>query len=72
MSRALGFSIFVGCVLRSLTLRFGGAKGYHTLKPLMFGTIAGELLAALGWSIAGAIYFFVTGLVPKVYTVFWP
>jgi hypothetical protein len=70
-SDALSFSILLGWLCKSLTVRFAGAKGYHTVKPLMFGLISGELLAALGWSVAGAIYFWMTGLIPKPYAIFY-
>jgi hypothetical protein len=67
-----GVSILVGWMLKVLVVRFAGAKGYHTTKPLMIGIIAGEIIAALAWSVVGLIYYYVTGTVPKTYSVFVP
>ena len=34
------------------------------------GVICGELLAALGWAVIGAIYYFVTGVAPRAYWIY--
>jgi hypothetical protein len=64
------FSFLVGWLIKFAIMRFSGIKGYNAAKPLMFGLIAGELLAALTWILVGAIYYAVTGLIPETYTVF--
>lgn len=66
----LGFSILLGWALKTLVVRFAGAKGYHAVKPVMFGVIAGELSAGLFWIIVGTLYFFITGKVPTSYAIF--
>lgn len=52
--RQLWFSIFLGWAVRTVALRFGGAKLYLTLQPAMMGLIIGEAFASgvwlgLGW-----------------------
>ncbi len=64
------FSFLLGWLVKFAVMRFSGIKGYNATKPLMFGFVAGELIAALGWIIVGAIYFAITGLIPETYTVF--
>ena len=39
------------------------------MKPLMFGLIAGDMLAGIGITIFGICYYFMTGEVPKHYLV---
>jgi hypothetical protein len=62
-------SFLLGWAVKAVTVKLGGAKGYQAVKPLMVGIIAGELLAAIGWLIAGAIYYRVTGKIPPVYRI---
>lgn len=64
------FSFLVGWLIKFSVMRFSGIKGYGAVKPLMFGFVVGEILAALVVVVAGAIYFAITGLIPKSYTVF--
>ena len=63
------FSILLGCAIKSAVTKYGGAKLYQKLKPLMIGLIAGELLGILIPVIIGAIYYAVTREQPKVFHV---
>ena len=63
------FSILLGWLIKLWVTKYGGAKLYQKLKPLMIGLIAGELLGILIPVIIGAIYYLATGLQPKVFHV---
>ncbi|HLL87847.1 MAG TPA: DUF6785 family protein [Tepidisphaeraceae bacterium] len=52
---ALWFSIFLGWGFKTLVLRFGGAKLYADLKPLVIGVIVGEAVTAGFWAAAGIV-----------------
>jgi len=64
------FSFLIGWLIKVAVVKFAGAKGYRTVLPLMIGLIAGELCSALGWAVAGAIFFMVTGKIPESYQIF--
>lgn len=51
----LWLSIFVGWLAKTLTLRFGGAKGYVAAKPFFLGLIVGESAAAGFWLLMGIV-----------------
>lgn len=68
--RTFGFSILLGWIIKTMVVRLSGAKGYHTVKPLMVGVISGELLAGLLWMVFAGVYFLITGLIPKSYPIF--
>ena len=70
-SNLLGISFLAGWFLKSVVVRYSGARGYQAAKPLMFGIISGELLAGLLWIGVGVIYYAVTGTVPRSYDIFW-
>ncbi len=65
----LAFSFIISWVIKSVVMRCGGAKGYRAVMPVMVGFIAGDLLASIGWAAVGAVYYFVTGTSPQVYSV---
>jgi hypothetical protein len=65
----VGWSFLLGWVIRQAVIRLGGVKAFHAVLPLAVGAIAGELLAAVGWQVCGAIYYFATGLVPSNYYI---
>jgi hypothetical protein len=67
---ALGPSFLLGWLIKAAVVGTTGARGYHQVKPLMVGIIAGELLSGLGWMLVGATYYFVTGKVPVSYSIF--
>lgn len=62
-------SFLVGWGIKAAVVRTAGAKGFHNLKPLMVGVIAGELLAGLIWILVGATYYLVTQLQPRSYGI---
>ncbi len=63
-------SFILGWLIKVAVVRFSGAKGHRSVMPLMVGLIAGEMFAALGWMVAGAIYYSVTGMAPESYQIF--
>ncbi|NQT20271.1 MAG: hypothetical protein HQ592_11245 [Planctomycetes bacterium] len=63
------FSILLGWAIKTAVTKYGGARLYQKLKPLMIGLIAGELLGILIPVIVGAIYYLATGDQPKVFHV---
>ncbi len=65
-----GPSFLLGWLVKAGVIGTTGAKGYHTLKPLMVGIIAGELLSGLVWMIVGATYYFVNQKAPVMYNIF--
>ncbi len=69
-SRVLAFSFLLGWFIKACIAKYGGAAGYQRLKPLMTGLIAGEMLAGVIPMIIGAIYYFATGVPPKVFAIF--
>lgn len=62
-------AFLVGWLVKALTTKYGGARVYQRLKPLMIGLIAGEVLGALIPSLIGAVYFACTGEPPKQFWV---
>jgi len=62
-------SFLLGWFIKVMVTKYGGSRIYQRLKPLMFGLIAGELLAGLIPMIVGAVYYFVTNLPPKTFYV---
>jgi hypothetical protein len=67
-----GPSFLLGWLVKSAVVGTAGARGYHAVKPLMIGVIAGELLSGLAFMVVGATYYFVTGRTPTTYWVFPP
>lgn len=51
----LWFSFFVGWLLKTLIVRYGGARFYTNAKPFFFGLIVGESMAAGFWLILGVV-----------------
>ena len=64
------FSFLLGWLIKLGVVKTMGAKGYHSVKPLMIGIIAGELLSGLAWMAVGAIVYAVTDAAPKSYAIF--
>ncbi len=65
-----GASFLLGWMLKSGVISTTGAKGYRSVRPLMVGIIAGELLAGLFWILVGVVYYFSAGKTPVVYSIF--
>ena len=66
----LAFSFILGWAVKTVVTRYGGHGLFQKLKPLMFGFVAGEMLACLLIVVHGALYYLITHLPPKVYNVF--
>ena len=66
-ARLMGFSFLLGCALKALVTKYGGVKTYQQLKPLMYGLIAGELVAAFLPTLIGFIYFLNYDVAPKAF-----
>ena len=64
-------SFLLGWLIKTVVMRLGGHKTYRGVKPFMIGVIAGDLLGALTFMIAGAAYYAQTGTKPINY-VFFP
>jgi hypothetical protein len=62
-------AFLAGWLVKKFTTKYGGAKVYQRLKPLMIGLIAGEVMGAVVPSIIGVIYFSITGVPPKTFWV---
>ena len=43
-SRMLAFSFLLGCAVKTVVTKYGGAERYQKLKPLMIGLIAGVIV----------------------------
>jgi len=65
-----GPSFFIGWLLKTAVVGTSGARGYHQVRPLMVGVIAGELVMGLFWMLFGAGYYFATGKAPVAYSIF--
>jgi hypothetical protein len=63
-------SFLIGYIVKTAVSRLGGHRAYQSVKPLMIGFIAGDLLGGLFWMAFGAVYCLWTGLDPKVYQYF--
>ena len=62
-------SFLVGWVAKALVVRYGGNNLYRAAIPLVFGLIAGELLAGVVTIIIGELYFLITKQPPPQYYV---
>jgi hypothetical protein len=49
--RQAWFSIFLGWLLKTLIVNYGGAKMFQQARPVFYGLVFGEALAALFWMI---------------------
>lgn len=68
-ARPFAFSLLLGCLIKMLISKYGGARAYQKLKPCMLGLIAGELAGAIIPMIIGAVYYFATGRPPVSFRV---
>ncbi len=55
------WSFLIGWILKVLVIRYGGARVFQKLKPLVFGLIAGELVGLLLPIIINMLWFAGTG-----------
>ena len=47
--------MFIGWVLKCITARYGGYKGYQLLRPVFMGLIIGDCLNGAVWIVVGLI-----------------
>jgi hypothetical protein len=66
----VAFSFLIGWAIKSFVTKYGGETGFHAVKPLMFGLIAGDLIGGIIPIIVGWIYYFSTGELPKPFSIF--
>ena len=65
----MAVSFLIGWFIKAVITRYGGAAGYQRFKPLMFGLIAGDLLAGVVVFLIGTGLFLVTGSAPSEFEV---
>ena len=58
------FSFFTAWVLKMIVAKYGGARLYQKLKPLMIGIIAGSVVGDFVPIAVGSVYYFATGQRP--------
>jgi hypothetical protein len=58
------FSFLLAWALKICVTKYGGARLYDRLKPLMVGLIAGSMLGSLVPMVVGSVYYFVAGQPP--------
>lgn len=58
------FTFLLAWLTKVLVTKYGGARLYERLKPLMIGIIAGSVLGALVPMLVGSAYYFVAGRPP--------
>ena len=68
-ARMLAFSFLLGFVVKAVVSHLGGASLHERVKPVMIGLIAGDLLGAILPNLIGAAYYFITGLLPRSFSV---
>lgn len=68
--RCFSWSFFIGWMVKSLVVKFGGGSVYQQFKPSMVGLIAGDLVGGLVFMVVGAVYYFVTGFAPSSFSIF--
>lgn len=68
--QVIWFSVFLGWLAKNLVMRYGGARVYVGLRPLAYGLVAGEALAA-GFFLLVAIICQLSGVrVPALPAIF--
>jgi hypothetical protein len=68
-SQKMGFSFLLGCLVKSAVTKYGGARIYQHLKPLMIGLVAGEILSLVTTTLVGSVYYLITGEPPQSYRI---
>ena len=62
--QVLAGSFFMGWLVKTVVIKYGGNSIYNKVKPVMIGLIAGEILGAFIPSVTAAIYYFITNEQP--------
>ncbi|MCX5739924.1 MAG: hypothetical protein NTZ61_15775, partial [Proteobacteria bacterium] len=60
----ISLSLLLGWAVKAGVNKYGGARLYHRLKPVMIGLIAGDVVARFIPMAVGAVYFMFTGQKP--------
>lgn len=60
-------SILLGVLVRTAIVRVGGARALQDLRPAAVGAIAGDLLGAMVFMVAGVVHYALTGTAAPVY-----
>ncbi len=63
-------SFLLGWFIKRSVMKYGGQRAYTKTKPLMAGLIAGELVGAALFMIAGGLYYALSDQAPPIYRVF--
>ncbi|MHC5057620.1 MAG: DUF6785 family protein [Planctomycetota bacterium] len=66
----IGFSFLLGWALKVLVMKYGGARVFRSLKPVLIGLAAGEFLGALVPIVWGLLYYMVEDIPLKAFSVF--
>ena len=67
----IAWSFLVGWFIKAMVTKYGGARVFQRLKPMMFGVIAGDLIGGVIPFIVGIIYYLITGGQPPAFTTTW-
>jgi hypothetical protein len=67
---SLSASFLAGALVKTVAERYGGWRLCRNMKPLIFGLIAGEMIAGILVAASGAVYYWATGQTPVRYKVF--
>lgn len=62
-------SVLIGCLVKEGVVRFAGGRIYQQLKPLFIGLIIGEVAAVGLTVVCGFIYYYATGIQPRVLVI---
>jgi hypothetical protein len=57
-------SFFVGWLVKSLVLRYGGAASYRRFRPFFLGLILGEFSAGILWALLSGLFGLLSPAVP--------
>jgi hypothetical protein len=61
-------SFLMGLFIKTVVLKFGGQKAFVAGRPLIFGLLAGEIMAIMLINLSNYVIFFVTGEPPQEYS----
>jgi hypothetical protein len=67
LTATVGASFLIGWMIKSAVTNLGGKSTYQSTRKVMFGFIAGDLLAALIFMLIGMAYYKSTGKPPADY-----
>ena len=70
LAAEVGASFLIGWAIKAVVTNLGGKESFQATRRVMFGFIAGDLVAALVFMLIGMIYYNVTGKAPVSYLFF--